>query len=475
MRITEQIEYPITNDDNITIFTVSELSGVVKQCIENNFQHIHVRAEVGRVSSPASGHIYLDLKDDKSVLSAIIWKGTAQKIPIQPEQGLAVICTGYMTIYPGQSRYQLIIEHIEPAGIGALMALFETRKKKLSAEGLFLEKNKKPLPYLPKVIGIITSVSGAVIRDILHRLSERFPCHVLVWSVCVQGKTCADEVTQAITGFNNLGDDIPHPDLLIVARGGGSLEDLWGFNEENVVRAVAQSNIPVISAIGHETDITLIDYVADLRASTPTAAAEKAVPVRAELQDRVIDVSTRILRNQIRILHQKRDLFVHFTHRLPNLRYILALPCQRLDHVMGRLERGLSSIIHGYRDYFERFVSRLSWRIIQQYIRRSILRLDGLDKNMRHLQKDLILRMYEKKEALRHQLDLLSHESILARGFALVLTSHGVPLRKIEQVAKGELLDIQLTKGQSVKARVEKHQKKSMHRDNRLFVQGKLF
>ena len=279
------------SEGNLVELTVSELSGAVKRQIEDGFGRVRVRGELGRVARPASGHVYFDLKDDKAVLAAIMWKGTAARMSVQPEQGLEVILTGKLTTYPGQSRYQMIVESLEPAGEGALMALLNARRQQLAAEGLFDAARKQQLPYLPQVIGVVTSPSGAVIRDILHRLSDRFPRHVLVWPVRVQGETCAEEVARAIAGFNALSPDgdIPRPDVLIVARGGGSLEDLWGFNEEIVARTAAQSDIPLISAVGHETDTTLIDYAADMRAPTPTAAAEMAVPVRAELVAQTVD------------------------------------------------------------------------------------------------------------------------------------------------------------------------------------------
>ena len=270
---------------NAPEFSVSEISGVVKRMIEGEFSHVRIRGEVGRVSRPASGHLYLDLKDDRAVLAAVIWKGVASRLQTRPEEGMEVVATGRLTTFPGQSRYQMVIEDIAPAGAGALMLMLEKRKQALAAEGLFDAGRKQPIPYLPEVIGVVTSPSGAVIRDILHRLRDRFPRHVLIWPVAVQGEKCAPEVAAAIAGFNRLeaGGAIPRPDVLIVARGGGSIEDLWGFNEEIVVRAVAASRIPVISAVGHETDTTLIDHAADQRAPTPTAAAELAVPVRADL------------------------------------------------------------------------------------------------------------------------------------------------------------------------------------------------
>ena len=262
---------------NAPEFSVSELSGVLKRMIEGEFSHVRVRGELGRVSRPASGHIYLDLKDNNAVLASVIWKGTANRLPMRPEEGMEVVATGRLTTFPGQSRYQMVIESMAPAGVGALMAMLEKRKAALAAEGLFDPARKQRLPYLPRVIGVVTSPSGAVIRDILHRLRDRFPTRVLIWPVVVQGEACAGQVAAAINGFNALPDGgaIPRPDVLIVARGGGSVEDLWGFNEEIVVRAAAASRIPLISAVGHETDTTLIDLAADMRAPTPTAAAAR--------------------------------------------------------------------------------------------------------------------------------------------------------------------------------------------------------
>ncbi|PQO22094.1 exodeoxyribonuclease VII large subunit, partial [Rhodobacteraceae bacterium WD3A24] len=271
--------------ENAPEFTVSEISGAVKRVIEGEFGRVRVRGEIGRVSRPRSGHVYLNLKDDRNTLDAVIWKGVAGKLATQPEEGMEVIATGRLTTFGPQSKYQMVVETLAPAGAGALMAMLEKRKAKLAAEGLFGPERKRALPYLPAVIGVVSSPSGAVIRDILHRLRERFPSHVLLWPVAVQGQQCAGQVAAAIRGFNALapGGPVPRPDVIIVARGGGSIEDLWGFNEEIVVRAAAESDIPLISAVGHETDTTLIDHAADRRAPTPSAAAEIAVPVRSEL------------------------------------------------------------------------------------------------------------------------------------------------------------------------------------------------
>lgn len=342
-------------------YTVSELSGAVKRVIEGEFGLVRVRGEVGRVSRPASGHLYFDLKDDRSVIAAISWKGQVARMQVRPEEGMEVVATGRMTTFPGQSKYQLIVEDVAPAGAGALMAMLEKRKAALGAEGLFDPARKQPIPYLPRVIGVVTSPSGAVIRDILHRLRDRFPRHVLVWPVAVQGQSCAAEVAAAIKGFNAIepGGPIPRPDVLIVARGGGSLEDLWGFNEEVVVRAAAASRIPLISAVGHETDTTLIDYAADLRAPTPTAAAELAVPVRLELLAGLEALGARLLRGTVQGVTARGQRLRDLGRALPRVEALLATPRQRLDGAGTRLAAGLGLAVAGKHRAFDRVAGRM--------------------------------------------------------------------------------------------------------------------
>ncbi|MFP4327557.1 MAG: exodeoxyribonuclease VII large subunit, partial [Paracoccaceae bacterium] len=336
---------------NAPEFTVSELSGAVKRVIEGEFAFVRVRGELGRISRPRSGHVYLDLKDERAVLSGVIWKGVAARLATQPEEGLEVVATGRLTTFPGQSRYQIVIEDIRPAGQGALMALLEKRKKMLEAEGLFDQARKTPLPYLPEVIGVVTSPSGAVIRDILHRLRDRFPRKVLIWPVAVQGERCAAEVAAAIAGFNRLspGGALPRPDLLIVARGGGSIEDLWGFNEEIVARAAAASEIPLISAVGHETDTTLIDFVSDRRAPTPTAAAELAVPVRMELLAWLETQSMRLTHAAGSGLERRGQRLRDLARALPRPETLVEVPRQRLDSLSDRLPAALSRAIQARR------------------------------------------------------------------------------------------------------------------------------
>ncbi|WP_439118829.1 exodeoxyribonuclease VII large subunit [Marivita sp.] len=329
---------------NMPEYTVSEVSGAVKKTLEDQFGRIRVRGEVGRVFTARSGHLYYDVKDDRSVLACTTWKGQVSQLSVVPEEGLEVIVTGRMTAFGGQSKYNLNVDEVTVAGEGALMAMLEKRKKALAAEGLFDPSRKKELPYLPDIIGVITSPSGAVIRDILHRLRDRFPRKVLVWPVAVQGAACAPEVARAIAGFNALspGGALPRPDLLIVARGGGSIEDLWGFNEEIVARAAAASDIPLISAVGHETDTTLIDFVSDQRAPTPTAAAEIAVPVRLELLGWVGDSQARMTRAVSQRMQTRDQRLRDLARALPRPENLLSGPTQRLDLMSDRLPRALT-------------------------------------------------------------------------------------------------------------------------------------
>lgn len=375
-------------------FTVSELSGAVKRVIEGEFGLVRVRGEVGRVSRPASGHLYFALKDDRASLDAVSWKGTLARMQVRPEEGMEVIATGRMTTFPGQSKYQLIVEDVAPAGAGALMAMLERRREALAAEGLFDAGRKKPIPYLPAVIGVVTSPSGAVIRDILHRLRDRFPRHVLIWPVAVQGQACATEVAAAIRGFNAIapGGPIPRPDVLIVARGGGSLEDLWGFNEDIVVRAAAASAIPLISAVGHETDTTLIDYAADLRAPTPTAAAELAVPVRLDLLATLAARGARLAGAVARGGALRRQRLADLGRALPRLDALLAVPRQRLDLWSGRLGGALGLATAKKRTRFAARAGLIRPELLLALIRRRRERLDAVAQAMdgrigRHLDR----------------------------------------------------------------------------------------
>lgn len=478
---------------NVHEYSVSELSGAIKHTLEDAYGYVRVRGEVGRVSRPASGHLYLDLKDEKAVINGVCWKGQVPRLKIKPEQGLEVVCTGRLTTFPGQSRYQIIIESMEPAGVGALMALLEERRKKLLAEGLFEEAHKKPLPYLPEVIGVVTSPSGAVIRDILHRLSDRFPRHVLVWPCLVQGEKAADQIAAGIEGFNALapGGEVPRPDVIIVARGGGSIEDLWAFNEEVVVRAAFASEIPLISAVGHETDTTLIDFASDRRAPTPTAAAEMAVPVRADLLAAVSDLRGRLLRSQSRMLDQGRSELTSLLRALPKADDLLNVPQQRLDVAGQRLDGSLRLFIEQRRGEYQRR-ARLSPQSLFMAIERKrdkmqslALRLSsGQSRRMERFEdrfatarRQLSRRSFEeplvrneerlrtaearldvafsrglreRSERLNARAQLLrsfSHESVLERGFALVQRGDGTLVRRVGDTQVGQEVALRFVDG----------------------------
>ncbi len=348
---------------NAPEWTVSELSGALKRTLEDSFGHVRLRGEISGYRGPhASGHAYFCLKDRDARIDAVIWKSAFGRMRFKPQEGLEVVAVGRITTFPGKSTYQIVVEQLEPAGIGALMALVEERRRKLTAEGLFADARKRRPPFLPRVIGVITSPTGAVIRDILHRLEDRFPRHVLVWPVRVQGETCADEVAAAIRGFGALpsGGAIPRPDVLIVARGGGSLEDLWGFNEEAVVRAAAESPIPLISAVGHETDWTLIDHAADLRAPTPTGAAEMAVPVRAELIVQVGGTARRHDEAMLRLVAGRRTELRSAARALPSPEALVGQPRQRLDLAWAKLAPGLLANAREHERELKRKADRLA-------------------------------------------------------------------------------------------------------------------
>ena len=442
-------EDPASGAPNVAEFTVSELSFALKRTVEDTYGYVRVRGELGRVSRPASGHLYLDLKDDKAVLNGIVWKGVASRLRVQPEQGLEVIVTGKLTTYPGQSKYQIVIESMEPAGVGALMALLEERRKKLAAEGLFDDDRKRRIPYLPRVIGVVTSPTGAVIRDILHRLADRFPSRVVVWPVRVQGETCGQEVAAAIHGFNALdaGGPIARPDLIIVARGGGSLEDLWGFNDEDVVRAASDSTIPLISAVGHETDWTLIDHVADERAPTPTAAAERAVPVRSELMALVDDLSRRKAQGLQRLRDECRSRLLAASRGLPKRNDLLALPRQRFDSFADRLGHALRTNTQIRRSGLERTSALLSRRPLDRKVRQSADHIKILDKRGERAFRRRIEIARARYETSAKLLSSLSYRSVLERGFALVRDADGAAMRSAATAVPGAPISVEFHDG----------------------------
>jgi exodeoxyribonuclease VII large subunit len=478
---------------NVTELTVSELSAALKRTVEDAYGYVRVRGEISGYKGPhSSGHCYFALKDDRAKIDGVIWKMTFARMRMKPEEGMEVIVTGRLTTYPNRSSYQIIVETLEPAGLGALMALLEERKKKLAAEGLFDEARKQLLPFLPEVIGVVTSPTGAVIRDILHRLGDRFPRHVIVWPVKVQGDGSAEQVAAAIRGFNALPDGgrIRKPDLLIVARGGGSLEDLWSFNEEIVVRAAADSMIPLISAVGHETDVTLIDFASDRRAPTPTAAAEIAVPVRSELIADLMNKARRALACWQRAQDHRRTELRAAARALPSTENLLAIPRQRLDACAERLPRALRANAQIHHTAFSRIAGRLGPQLLRGNVERRRLRLDACTQrlasalktyHLTHLNR--IARAGDRVSALAERSDravwtlldnraarleragqllaAFSYRGVLSRGFALVRDSAGQPLRTAAAVQPGASLDIEFSDGrvgataQGVSKRVE--------------------
>ncbi|MEL6665811.1 MAG: exodeoxyribonuclease VII large subunit [Pseudomonadota bacterium] len=473
---------------NMPELSVTELSTALKRTIETAYDHVRVRGELGRVTIARSGHMYADLKDDKAVLNTIMWKGQVSRLPFRPEEGLEVIATGRLSTYPGRSNYQLIADSLRPAGVGALMALLEERKKKLAAEGLFDEQHKKRLPFLPATVGVVTSPTGAVIRDILHRIRDRFPVRVILWPALVQGDTAAPQITAAIRGFNAMtGAD--RPDVLIVGRGGGSIEDLWPFNEEDVVRAAFESEIPLISAVGHETDTTLIDYVSDARAPTPTGAAEIAVPVRSELQLQLDDIGQRLKRALVRNIRRGKER-VEAT-RLPRPERLLETKRQRFDTVGERLPRALQTqverrrarldaigaglvspkqIVREKQGKLETLASRLGAGLSQAAAKKRIafarsasrLRPEPLVSDTRRARKALTDTARRARPALdrilaaKHQafaseeklLETLSYQATLKRGYAIVRDTNGKVLRTIGQVADQSEVGLTLADGQ---------------------------
>src|SRR5689334_931673 len=436
--------------DNVVEWSVSELSTALKRTVEDAYGYVRVRGEVsGFKGQHQNGHVYFSLKDEEAVINAVIWRSAWSRMRIKPEEGLEVVVTGKITTFPRQSKYQIDIQTLAPAGVGALMKLLEERKKKLAAEGLFDEARKQLLPFLPKVIGVVTSPTGAVIRDILHRLEDRFPRRVLVWPVRVQGETSAAEVAAAIHGFNALPESGPlrRPDLIIVARGGGSLEDLWAFNEEMVVRAAAASMIPLISAVGHETDVTLIDFAADRRAPTPTAAAEMAVPVRAELMNSLANLGSRKLACWRRNVERYRKELRLLARALPALDDLLAVPRQRLDACAGRLPRALRANAQIHHTQLTRAASRLSPRLLSHRIDRCREQTAAFGDRARRAFRILRDRRVARLRSAGQLLAAYSYRGVLARGFALVRDDAGRPLRMAAAVGPGTQLDIEFSDG----------------------------
>jgi exodeoxyribonuclease VII large subunit len=436
--------------NNVVEWTVSELSAALKRTVEDAYGYVRVRGEVSgfRGASP-SGHAYFRLKDDKAVLEGVIWKGVYGRMRVKPEEGLDVIVSGKLTTFAGSSKYQIVIDSLEPAGIGALMKLLEERKKKLAAEGLFDEARKQLLPFLPEVIGVVTSPTGAVIRDILHRLADRFPRRVLVWPVRVQGESSAAEVANAIRGFNALPERgaLPPPDLIIVARGGGSLEDLLSFSEEMVVRAAAESMIPLISAVGHETDVTLIDFASDRRAPTPTAAAEIAVPVRAELLAQIAALAARQIGAWQRGMGMRRTELLAATRALPAADELLADPRQRLDSLAKRLPRALNANAQLHRTHLTRAAARLTPLLLRARLARGNEIVGAFAERRTRAYRVYLDRRAQRLRSAGQLLAAFSYRGVLARGFALVRDGEGHPLRSAAAVTARMRLEIEFSDG----------------------------
>jgi exodeoxyribonuclease VII large subunit len=452
---------------NFPEYSVSEISNALKRTVEQTYDNVRVRGEVSGFKRHSSGHLYFCLKDSEAVLDAVCWRGAAGRLTVGPEDGLEVVATGRLTTYPGRSKYQMIVERLELAGLGALLKLLEDRKQRLAAEGLFDPARKKKLPFLPAVIGVVTSPTGAVIRDILHRLADRFPRRVLLWPVAVQGDGAAEQVAAAIEGFNRLspGGEVPRPDLLIVARGGGSLEDLWAFNEEVVVRAAAASTIPLISAIGHETDTTLIDYASDLRAPTPTGAAEMAVPVRRELLLQVMDKSRRLIAAVSRLTAERRVRLDGLVRGLPDLRRRIEGLMRSLDDKSERLANALPNYLQRCRAEVVQAAARLRHPREQiagkrHDLERQTTLLGAVMKARRAAETAWLERSRLEFGQTASRLDAalprllgtrrlavqqagallqsFSYEQILRRGFALVRDAAGEPVASAEHARSGD-------------------------------------
>ncbi len=431
-----------TTHANLPEYSVSEIAHALKRTVEDAFPFVRVRGEISNLKFHSSGHIYFDLKDDKACLNAVVWRMTARLLKLKPEPGLEIICTGRITTYPGSSRYQIVVEQIELAGIGALMAMLEERKRRLAAEGLFAESRKKALPFLPEVIGVVTSPTGAVIRDIMHRLQARFPRRVLVWAVAVQGERAAAEVAAAIRGFNAVPADgpIPRPNLIIVARGGGSIDDLMAFNEEIVVRAVADSTIPLISAVGHETDTTLIDFASDRRAPTPTAAAEIAVPVRADLLSQTLDFERRVSNCFLRGLTHRRTHLASVSRALLRADHLFAQSHQRLDYASENLGRALLKNLQLHRRAFGEAAAMLRPTSLQRRIVQCGERVTALEYRLLRRERARLAERHAQLDGASRVLESVSYRNVLDRGFALVRRQDGLLKRRAAELVSGEEL-----------------------------------
>lgn len=435
--------YPASPPILATEFTVSQISEVLKRTLEEKFHHVRIRGEISGLKAAASGHIYFNLKDSNAVLNSACWAGIAARLPFKPEEGMEVICTGKISAYAGRSNYQLIVENMESAGLGALLAMLEKRRQQLEKEGLFAFERKRRLPFLPKVIGVVTSPTGAVIRDILHRISDRFPVHVIVWPVLVQGNNAAEQIAHAINGFNSLPAHLPQPELLIVARGGGSIEDLWAFNEEIVVRAAANSRIPLISAVGHETDTTLIDFAADKRAPTPTAAAEIALPVREDL---LITIASNLSRISSSIAGRFKAAesamhrlnigllnFAHSMHRLEN----------KISQLAMKMIYSLEKHLENKEKAFAFIIAKLSLKPLLNENEKKQMQLSNLSQSMTNSLLNTVKATEVKLVSLGRLLDSFNYTKVLERGYTMVWSNDNKPICRAQQLKENEEIYIE--------------------------------
>ena len=436
--------------ENIPEYSVTELSSALKSTIEDNFGYVRIKGELSGINKHSSGHIYLTLKDENAIINGIIWRSSVAKIKIQPEEGLEVICSGKISTgynpgrYPGRSNYQITIDSMKPAGVGALMAILEERKQKLKIEGLFEEIHKKTLPKYPTSIGVITSPTGAVLQDIKHRISDRFPCNIILWPVPVQGNDAAELIENAISGFNTLDESkIQKPDVIILARGGGSIEDLWCFNEEEVVRAVFQSQIPVISAIGHETDTTLVDYAADMRAPTPTAAAELATPAKDILITELSENSNRLNSSIKNIVSMSKERVVSVQKLLPSYQNLFNLKLNDINILAQRLPTAIKIYLQNEITNLQTSSSKLNLKILKEKIKNSQNSLSSLKNQLTNNSKTNLSTQSNRVLSVSKLLESLSYKSVIKRGFSVVRNSSNIILTKKTDVLNDKKLNVE--------------------------------
>jgi len=437
--------------ENIPEYSITELSTALKSTIEDKFGYVRIKGELSGVNNHSSGHIYLTLKDENAVINGIVWRSSVAKIKIRPEEGLEVICTGKISTgynpgrYAGRSNYQITIDSMKPAGVGALMAIIEERKEKLKSEGLFDDHHKKSIPRYPSTIGVITSPTGAVLQDIKHRVSERFPCNLILWPVPVQGNDAAELIENAIRGFNNIDQisKIPKPEILILARGGGSIEDLWCFNEERVVRAVFDSNIPLISAVGHETDTTLVDYVSDIRAPTPTAAAEIATPSKDILLSELVENGNRLTSSIKNSINLAKERVTNVQKLFPSYNNLFNLKLNELNNLIQRLPSALKIFVQNEITNFQNPASKLNLNILNEKIKNNQNLLSGITNQFININRNNLKIHSNRVSAVSKLLESLSYKSVIKRGFSVIRNSSNKVIGKKTDIIKDNKLSIE--------------------------------